>query len=211
MSSDTQIDDKIHMTRYVSQRKELIIEDWYNRILSSKDNQYFILKHLTTSGHGEIFLAITNDNYLVCVKIFMEKKYLDFEVDTLKNFQKRLDDILLPYLDYFIIHHEDHNYYIIVMKYFEGWILLSDFSNKCLFYEEQRDHIHTKVKSIITKLHTSMIIHHDIDKRNILIHSKTLQIRLIDLGYCIHKIGKGLSEDEFRRLIQNDFDMIQNI
>ena len=35
-----------------SSSKEFEIENWYNRILSSKDNQYRILKHLTSSGHG---------------------------------------------------------------------------------------------------------------------------------------------------------------
>lgn len=185
-----------------------MIEDWYNKILSSKDNQYHILKHLSTSGYGECFLAMTSENYLVCLKIFMEKKYLENEIENLKLVNRKLEDIFLPYLDYFIINSDSESFYIMVMKYFEGWIIVSDYLKKCLFYEEQKSQIQNKLNIIVHKLHKLQIIHHDIDVHTILVHSKTTHIRLLDLGFCITRFSNSLSEEDFEIMKRKDMDVL---
>ena len=192
----------------VQQRKSIVIEDWYNRILVSKDNQYHILKHLSTSGNGEFFLAMTSDHYLVSLKIFMEKKYLENEVENLKYIHRKIEDTFLPYLDYFIISLEEDKYYIMVMKYFEGWILLSDYIHKCLFYDDQREQIKTKLELIIYKLHRLSIAHNDLDTSKILIHSKNGNIRLMDLGFCVTRFGMNLTEEDFERIKKKDLEML---
>lgn len=191
------------------QKKTIVIEDWYNRILESKDNQYHILKHLSTSGKGEFFLAITSENYLVSLKIFMEKKYLENEVENLKMVHRKMEDTFLPFIDYFIISIEEDKYYIMVMKYFEGWILLSDYMNKHLFYDDQRLQIKTKLEFIICKLHRLSVAHNDLDPTKILIHSKNNNIRLIDLGFCVTRFGMNLSEEDFEKEKLKDIEMLK--
>jgi serine/threonine protein kinase len=190
---------------------KISIEDWYNRVLSSKDNQYNILRHLTSSGHGEIFLAITSENYLVGLKIFMDKKCLENEGENLKLVQRKIEDTFLPYLDYFIVNIDCHSYYVMVMKYFEGWILLSDYLSKCLFHDEQRSNIKTKIEIIVHKLHRLSIVHHDIDMNKILIHSKNGNIRLIDLGFCMTRFFHDVTEEEFEKMKQRDLDMLEEL
>jgi serine/threonine protein kinase len=187
---------------------KFVIEDWYNRILESKDNQYHILKHLSTSGNGEFFLAMTSDHYIVSLKIFMEKKDLENEVENIKCVHRKIEDTFLPYLDYFIISLEDEKYYIMVMKYFEGWILLSDYIMKSLFYVDQKEQIKKKLELIIYKLHKLSIAHNDLDTNKILIHSKNGNIRLMDLGFCVTRFGMNLSEEDFERKKKKDIEML---
>jgi serine/threonine protein kinase len=194
----------------VYQRKSILMEDWYNRILESKDNQYHILKHLSTSGNGEFFLAMTSDHYLVSLKIFLNKKYLENEVENLKLVHRKIEDSFLPYLDYFILSVEDDKYYIMVMKYFEGWITLSDYIHKSLFYNEQREQIKTKLELIINKLHRLSIVHNDLDTSKILIHSKNGNIRLMDLGFCVTRFGMNLTEEDLERIKKKDLEMLES-
>lgn len=197
------MNDDLKYKRYVSERKEIIIEDWYNQVLMSKDTHYLILKHLTTSGLGEIFLSITSDNYLVILKIFMENRYLETEIELTKLVNKK-EDCILPFLDYFIIDFNGDKYYIVVLKFFEGWITLEQHLNKCLFYEEQKLFFQDKIRVILQKIHKYSIVHNDLDKNKILVHPKINQIRLIDLGFCIYKISRKISDEEFQNLINND-------
>lgn len=190
---------------------KISIEEWCNRVLLSKDNQYNILRHLTSSGYGEFFLAITSENYLVGLKIFMDKKYLENEIENLKLVQRKIEDTFLPYLDYFIVNIDSNLYYIMVMKYFEGWILLSDYLSKCLFHDEQRNNIKNKLEMIVHKLHGLSIVHHDIDIDKILIHSKNGNIRFMDLGFCMTRFSHDVREEEFEKMKQRDLDMLSEL
>jgi serine/threonine protein kinase len=190
---------------------KISIEEWCNRALLSKDNQYNILRHLTSSGYGEFFLAITSENYLVGLKIFMDKKYLENEIENLKLVQRKIEDTFLPYLDYFIVNIDSNLYYIMVMKYFEGWILLSDYLSKCLFHDEQRNNIKNKLEMIVHKLHGLSIVHHDIDIDKILIHSKNGNIRFMDLGFCMTRFSHDVREEEFEKMKQRDLDMLSEL
>jgi serine/threonine protein kinase len=192
----------------VQHKKSIVIEDWYNRILESKDNQYHILRHLSTSGNGEFFLAMTSDHYLVSLKIFLNKKYLENEVENLKIVHRKIEDSFLPYLDYFIISVEDDKYYIIVLKFFEGWIPLSDYIPKCLFYDDQRELIKTKLGLIIHKLHRLSIVHNDLDTSKILIHSKNGHIRLMDLGFCVTRFGMNITEEDLEKMKKKDLEIL---
>lgn len=185
------------------------IEDWYNRILRSKDNQYQILKHLSTSGHGEFFLAMTSDHYLVSLKIFTKKRHLENEVENLKMVHRKFEDIFLPYLDYFIISIDDDKYYVIVMKYFEGWILLSDYLKRYFIYDEQRQQIKTKLDCIVSKLHRLSIAHNDLDPTKVLIHPKNGNIRMIDLGFCVTRFHMNISDEEFEKTKLKDLEMLK--
>jgi serine/threonine protein kinase len=196
-------------TNSYEQINSITPEDWYNRILESKDNQYHILKHLSTSGKGEFFLAMTSENYLVSLKIFMDKKELENEVENLKYVHRKIEDTFLPYLDYFIISLDEDKYYIMVMKYFEGWILLSDYINKHLFYDDQKIQIKSKLDLIIYKLHRLSIAHNDLDATKVLIHSKNGNIRLMDLGFCVTRFGMNLSEEEFEKTKLKDLEMLK--
>jgi len=187
---------------------KISIGEWYNKILSSKDNQYFILKHLTSSGHGELFLAITSENYLVGLKIFMDKRYLENEIENVKLVQRKIEDIFLPYLDYFIVNIDLNSYYVMVMKYFEGWILLSEYFSKCLFHYEQKTIIKSKLEMMIHKLHKFSIVHYNIDIDKILIHSKNGNIRLLDLGFCMTRFFHDVDEEEFEKMKQRDLDIL---
>ena len=182
---------------------------WNDRVLISKDNQYRILKHLSSSGNGILLLAITSDHYLVCLKIFVDKKVLENESELLRNVQRKIEDSFLPYLDYFIVDVEEKKYYIMVMKYFEGWIVLSDYLTKCLFHQEQRNQIIVKLESILNKIHKLGIVHQDLKPTRILIHSKMLHIRMIDLGDCITRFSENISEEEFQDLKIKDLDMLK--
>jgi len=196
--------------RYISERREFVIEDWYNQVLMSKDNHYTILKHLTTSGLGEIFLCITSDNYLVILKIFMENIFLEGEIEQIKKINKN-EDWLLPFLDYFIIEFNEEKYYIVVLKFFEGWITLEEHLNKCLFYEEQIEYFKSKVKDLVEKIHKYSICHNDIDKNKILVHPKSNQIRFLDLGFCINKNTRRIPDDKFSQILKSEIQRVNSL
>lgn len=197
-------------TPRVRESRKVKLEDWCHRIITSKDNEYYILKHFTTSGNGEFFIAITSEHYLVGLKIFVDKKHSDKEIENLKIVQNRIHDVFLPYLDYFIVNHTDGKYYIMVVKYFEGWIRLSDYLRKCLFYEEQKLSIISKIESSIQKLHQLSIVHQDIYEEKVLIHANSGHIRIIDLGFCLKPFEDNLSIEEFKALKEKDFVMLKS-
>lgn len=204
-------DNNSRLSIHKVDNKEIRIDEWYGQILVSKDNKYCVLKHFTRSGYGEMFLSITSDNYLVLLKVFTNKNDLENEVTNVRVVQKTMDESFLPYLDYFITKIEDENFYVLVMKYFEGWILLSDYLKKNLFYEEQRSHIKDKLETIIQKLHKMSIVHHDIDPTKILVHSKTGHIRMMDLGYCITRFSMNVSDEDFQSLKDEDIEMLESL
>jgi serine/threonine protein kinase len=181
--------------------------------------EYKILRHLGPSGKGQLFLAITSENFLVALKIILDKKYVETEVEQLKSLKKKNIECCLPFIDYFIIEQEDKRdqYYIIVMKYFEGYVLLSDFLNKSPF---QLTNLKDQIKRFIEVMHKNHIVHSDIHLGNILIHSKSGQIKIIDLGFCISKFGNqlfgdteplGISDEQFKLLVQRELQLIDNL
>ena len=196
--------------------ESLTTEDWYNRILKSgvwlksNSSEYKIVKHIGSSGYGEMFLAITSENFLVGLKIILDQKYIENEVESIRWANRKSQDVILPFLDYFILQMEQDKYYIIVLKYFEGYTTLHKYLDKNLFQNENRVKFQSMIKQLIEKIHNCLgMAHNDIDHHKILIHSKTQQIRFFDLGFCISKIG--YSKEEFEKLLHKDFDMIENI
>ena len=182
-----------------------------DHVIYSKDNKYHILKHLSRSGYGDVYLAITSEQYLVSLKIFDNKNHIDHFLENSKNIHRKIEDSFLPYLDYFIANIDNKKYYIVVMKYFEGWILLSDYLHKNIFYEDQKIQIKSKLETIIRRLHQLSIVHHDIEPNNIVIHSKSNHVRFIDLGYCITRYKDNLSEEEFESFKEIDMDMLSSL
>lgn len=191
-------------------------ENWYNVLLKSgmkiksSSSEYKILEHFGSSGNGEIFLALTSDQFLVGLKIILQKTLIEKEVEHLRNGNKKLGDIILPYIDYFILQNDQDKYYIIVLKFFEGYIPLSKYLEKNLFHIEYRMKIKNMIKNHMEQIHAKLgIAHNDIDKNKILIHSKNQHIRFFDLGYSIEKFG--YTDQEFLKFIQKDFDSIEKI
>jgi serine/threonine protein kinase len=206
--------------------ESLSCESWYNHLLKngtkikSSNSEYRILEHFGSSGNGEIFLGITLDHFLVGLKIILhenliEKKqmtpnYVQSEVESLRNSTKKVDDIVLPFLDYFILQNDQDRYYVFVFKYFEGYIRLSDYFEKNLFHQEHK----IKIKNVIQKhfdhIHSKLnIAHNDLQNNNILIHNKSLHVRLFDLGFCLYKYRS--TEEQFSSFIQKDFLSIEKI
>jgi serine/threonine protein kinase len=190
------------------------LQIWYNSLLKTKlkssSCEYQILEHMGPSGHGEIFLAITNDHFLVGIKIIMNKDNMENELAYLRNINKKIQDVFLPFLDYFIIQNQDEKYYAIVSKFFEGYVSLKSYLDKNLFHVEQLEKLKITISDHIQHLHDKVgCVHNDIGNHNILIHSKTLHIRIFDLGYCIPKFG--FTEEEFGKLVHKDFSAIKKI
>ena len=190
--------------------------NWYdkliqeNKTIKSSVNEYRILKHIGTSGYGEIFLALTVENFLVGLKIITNKKFVESEVEHMRQCNRKINDIVLPLLDYFILSIQEDKYYILVMKYFEGFINLSEYLSKNIFHEEIKSKIKTSLIKFLEEIHQKIkIAHNDLDTNNILIHSKTLQIKIFDLGYC--KTEFALSKQEFEHLKLKDKNLIERI
>lgn len=205
---------------------ELSCEAWYNHLLKSgikiksPCSEYKILEHFGSSGNGEIFIGMTLDHFLVGLKIILhenvfEKKQttphcVESEVECLRNATKKVDDIVLPFLDYFILQNEKDKYYVFVFKYFEGYVRLCDYFEKNLFHMEHK----IKIKNVIQKnfdlIHWKLnIVHNDLQQHNILIHSKSLHVRLFDLGFCLYKYRS--TEEQFANFIHKDFESIEKI
>lgn len=201
-------------------------EIWYNRLLESSTKiksshtEYKILSHLGSSGNGEIFIAITSNNFIVGLKIILQntnycKKnttptHIEREVDIIRSSTKKVEDILLPFIDYFILEDESDKFYVIVFKYFEGYISLSKYLEKNLFQAELKSNIGKIITKHMEMIHNKLnISHQDINMNNILIHCKTMHIRFFDLGYCIEKFG--YSNEEFLKFTHKDFDSIEKI
>lgn len=187
------------------------METWYNKLLESNvkslSSEYKILKHLGASGNGQLFLGITIDNFLVTLKIFLEKKFVESEVEQMKLLKKKSVDCCLPFIDYFIIDMENkEKCYVIVMKFFEGYVILSDHLKKCMF---PIANVKEQIEKFVTTMHKNQIAHNDIDVGNVLIHCKTGQIKMIDLGFCFYKFD--ISEDQFKIFVQRDFQLINQL
>ena len=189
------------------------MEIWYNKLLESNvksmSSEYRILKHFGPSGHGQLFLAITSENFLVALKIILEKRYVEIEVEQMKQIKKKCVESCLPFIDYFILQQDGDQCYIIVMKYFEGYIILSDYLNKNPFHLENLAGIKLQIKKQMEMIHQNQIAHNDIDLGNILIHSKSGIVKIIDLGFCIYKFD--ITNEQFKLAVQRDLHLIDNL
>jgi serine/threonine protein kinase len=197
--------------KYENEKNVFCLKKDIDHIIDSKDNKYHIIRYLCRSGYGEVYLAITSDRYLVSLKLFDNKNHIDHFIENAKNVHRKMGEYFLPYVDYFISNIDNKKYYIMVMKYFEGWVLLSEYLNKNIFYEEQKIRIKTEIEKIIHRLHQISIVHNDINSENIVIHSKSNHVRIIDLGYCITRFEENLTEDEFEKLKNIDMDMLSSL
>lgn len=204
--------------------RRLSLEIWYNRLLESgtkiksSNSEYRILEHFGSSGNGEIFLAMTNNNFLVGLKIILQgctkrnltPLHVETEVETLRSATKKTEDILLPFLEYFILENEQDKYYVIVLKYFEGYIPLSSYLDKNLFHLEQKMKIQSVLKKHFETIHSKLhIAHQDVNVNNVLIHSKTMHVRFFDLGFSISRFGN--SDEQILKFTHKDFDSIEKI
>jgi serine/threonine protein kinase len=190
---------------------------WYNNLLKfgkrikSTSYEYGIIDHFGSSGNGEIFLAITSDNFLVGLKIISCSKVssVEKEVENSRLVSKKAADIFLPLMEYFILEEDHEKFYVLVLKFFEGYVPLYSFFDKNLFHQEQREKIKGIVKQYLEIIHKLNIAHLDIDHSKILVHRKTQHVRFFDLGFSMQK--SGTTEDQFRRLAQKDICSIEEI
>jgi serine/threonine protein kinase len=188
------------------------IENWKNHTLITKDKTFTIIKYFGQSGFGHLFIALTSENYLVILKIFNDNKNYSNEVESIKNAQKILNEYLLPYLDYFIYTSKDHfNYPILVFKFMEGYIPLSQHLKDFLFFQDLILALKEELNQILQKIHKLSLVHNALNLDLILIHPENGQIKFFDLGFCIHRWVNKLSENEFKQQIEKDLMFVFNL
>jgi serine/threonine protein kinase len=197
------------MSKFQSNREWNLL-DWEHKILNSKDTNYQLIKYLGKSGFGHFFITLTSDYHLRAIKIFENKKYFDFEVETIKYISKKIDYIL-NYDDNFIYSFEGFHYPVIVFCYEQGYVPLFDFWEKWMFFDERKKHIEKQIKETLTKIHQMNIVHQNLDLQNILICTEKEKIKFLDLGFCISKFHRQLSDSEFNELKDKDLLFTKNI
>jgi serine/threonine protein kinase len=203
------------MSKYTKKSFEFDVQEWNGKFLLSKDNVYHIIKYFGSSGFGHFFMAITSNHSLVILKIFHTVKDFEYEVETIKNIQKSYDDLFLPFIDYFIYTKEIENtkvhHPILVFKFIEGYISLSQHLENYMFFSDQREILKDRIKQKIQKIHLLNIVNNSLNLDNILIDPKTDTVKFMDLGLCINRWMKQLSENDFNDLIEKDLEFIETI
>ena len=187
------------------------IDDWNKKTLITKDKTFFIIKYLGQSGFGHLFITLTSENNLVILKIFNDNKNYSNEIDSIKHSKKSLEDYMLPYLDYFIYTHHSLDYPILVFKFYEGFIPLSQHLKDFIFFQDLNIAVKEELHNILQKIHQLSLTHNDLNLDLILIYPETGQIKLIDLGFCIHRWIHKLSEKEFKQQIEKDLMFIHHL
>jgi serine/threonine protein kinase len=141
-------------------------------------------------GEGKnaiIYLAtdITN-NRLVAMKAIEVQEdpiQIDFvknEIACLKRLQEQCSKYVLCYIDSDIVtlKENDMSYYIIITKFLEDYITWKEFKKK------YKTNVKDKIKQALEFIHSKNIYHGDLHDDNIMIHPETLDVRIIDFGYC---------------------------
>lgn len=191
--------------------REWNTSEWIGQNLISKDKKYEIIKYFGSSGFGHFLMAITSDHYLVILKILNDNKNYEYEVETIKNVQKTLGDYFLPFLDYFIFTKEKHHYPILVFKFIEGYIPLSQYLDGYMFFHDIKLAIKEDLTEKIKKIHQLSLAHNSLDFKTILIHPYSRDIKFMDLGFCLNRWMNQLSENEFKERTDKDIDFIFNL
>ncbi|KAJ3100886.1 hypothetical protein HDU97_001876 [Phlyctochytrium planicorne] len=157
------------------------------------DREYKVLKQLGSGGHSTVRLATKLDTQSPVVLKFIRnssvwhwatspitgRKY-PLEIHVMRKFLKSKSQNIIKYLEHF----ELNGKYIIVMEYLgEDWVDLYDYIE---IYGPVREDITAEifgqVVNTILYLYKKGFHHNDIKDENILINTKTRQIKLIDFG-----------------------------
>jgi serine/threonine protein kinase len=151
-------------------------------------------KILGSGLNALIYLATdTTHNRLIALKAIefikddpAQVDLVERELKCLQRLQKNCDEFVLCYIDSDLvtIKQEDgsvKNYYIIITKFLENYITWNIFKKK---YPEHRKEAAKNLKLAFQHIHDQKIYHGDIHDDNIMVDPETLNVKVIDFGYC---------------------------
>jgi len=150
-------------------------------------------------GQGKnatIYLATDTTNHrLVALKAIeleddvVQADFIRRELECLTLLETFCQQYVLCYIDSDVvtIKSEDEygttktKYYIIITKFLEDYITWKEFKKK---YPEKTKEVKKNIKIAIEFIHNKKVYHGDLHDENIMIHPETLDVRIIDFGYC---------------------------
>ncbi|KAI8905184.1 kinase-like domain-containing protein, partial [Gorgonomyces haynaldii] len=149
---------------------------------------YKIIRQIGTGGHSTVKLALKNgtNQYVVCKYITASNVWhwtpdgVPLEIKMMQDFTKRGHPAFIEYIEHF----ELGPSYIIVMEYLgREWMDLYDYIE--VFGPVREDHtreIFESVVDVVCYMHRLGYSHNDIKDENIMIHTQSRTIKLIDFG-----------------------------
>ena len=179
----------------------LMFPEYFNNNNNTSKN-YKIIKELGRGGFGVTYLATDDENNQYAIKSIdyknkgINKSYIDFEIETLKNLSKTNNPYVVKYYDSFM----DGDIMYIVMEFIDGVELYEYLNQNTSLVKQNANYIHqitlspTKVRQLIYQLieglkyiHSLKYAHRDIKPDNIMI-TKNGDIKYIDYGLaCLQK------------------------
>ncbi|KAJ3124277.1 hypothetical protein HK098_001287 [Nowakowskiella sp. JEL0407] len=167
------------------------VEEYYSKV--EFESKYKILKELGSGGHSTVRLAErTTDSKLVVCKFIKQSsvwhwhhlspaKKIPLEIHILKLLSSQNQPGIIQFFEYFEV---SQGKYIIVMEYLgEEWVDFYDYIEMFGPVDEgEAKEIFRKTVDVVLFLHKLGYCHNDIKDENILINTKTREIKLIDFG-----------------------------
>ncbi|KAI8800822.1 kinase-like domain-containing protein [Cladochytrium replicatum] len=195
------IEEQLELEKELEKRSEALLldgksDDEVRRDAISKaafENKYIVLKKLGSGGHSVVRLGrrIDDDEQVVCKFIRQASVWhwhqdshtgrkIPLEIHLLKKFSELGHPGLIKYYE----HYECMGRYVIIMEYLGGdWVDLYDYIE--LYgpvVEEETRIIFKQIVETVKYLHRIGYSHNDIKDENIMINTKTKQVKLIDFG-----------------------------
>ena len=123
------------------------------------------------------------------------------ELKCLKRLQDHCEKYVLCYIDSDVskIKIEDEDeiietlYYVIITKFLENYISWKQFK---INHPDKKSRAIKKIRKAIQHIHSQGIYHGDLHDDNILIHPETLDVRIIDFGFCMIDADPKLYEND---------------
>jgi serine/threonine protein kinase len=164
----------------------------------SSDRNYTKIKNyvlIRSLGKENIYLALNIDTFdYVVIKSFQDKDEFLRERNCMSRIL-RFCNHFTCLLDAF----EFQNEYYIVSDYLRDYITLFDYMT--LYPKRNQKEIGSKLNRLIQELHDHNISHQDLHSKNIMIHPRNLDIRIIDFGECQDYDPNDLSDFEIIELL----------
>jgi hypothetical protein len=192
-----------------SSRSPRLSPNKYLDIVGPKDqpDKYALVEELGKGKYGTTYKAknlirIKGEEKYYAVKVLHPPKGNDTksikkvetnwlkEVNCLKDILPICDKVgLLCYKDSFVVDTKGKLEFVIVIPLLEGYITLSDYLDNYDHYDltqalEEAKDIYKTVVDIKNSLTDLCINHSDLHTENIMIHPKTKDIKVIDMGKC---------------------------